>query len=153
MTPKARSATIDVATLSPLAAFAFAHADGSRSVADLADLATSTGEAMFRALDELADRGLLETRVAPPAGRSTVRRPLAQPNVASAEALGVAPGVPLWASDASKEEHEKRKTEQDEKKAGRGEEHEKRKTEESDKRGTEESDKRGTEESDKRSGG
>ena len=151
MTPKARSASFDAGSLpalSPLAAFALAHADGTRSIADLAALAASNGtdgwtrEAVFRALDELADLGLLEARVAPPAGGPRVRR---APTAESAAALGVAPGMPLSASsdDAARkstEEKEKRKAEESDKK---GVEKGARKAEESDKRTAEESDKRG----------
>lgn len=159
MTPKARSASIDAGSLpalSPLAAFALAHADGTRTVADLAALAASTGtdgwtrDAVFRALDELADLGLLEARVAPPAGGSRVRR---APMTESAAALGVAPGLPIRASEdenarKNQEEKEKRKAEESDKKGndkdkgGRG-------AEESDKRQAEKSG-RGAEESDKR---
>jgi hypothetical protein len=159
MTPKARSASIDAGSLpalSPLAAFALAHADGTRSLADLAALAASTGtdgwtrDAMFRALDELADLGLLDTRVAPPAGGPRVRR---NATVASAPALGVAPGMPLQASDddaarKSTEEKDKRQAEMNDKKAAGG-----RGAEMSDKRTAEMSDKRSAETNDKRSSG
>ncbi len=157
MIPKARSTSFDsgsLSALSPLAVFAFTHADGTRGVADLAALAASTGttgwtrEAVFRALDELADRGLLEGRVAPPAGRSTVRR---EPTAESATALGVSTGMPLWASDddaersakKNAEEKEKRQAEQSDKKVAA----EKPK----DARGAEQSDKRTAEQSDKQS--
>jgi len=158
MTPKARSASIDVGSvpaLSPLAAFALAHADGIRTVADLAALAAATGtdgwtrDAVFRALDELADLGLLEARVTPPAGGPRVRR---GPTVESAPVLGVSPGMPLWASDddasrKAQEEREKRQAEQsDKKKAGKP-----KNDQDQNARGGEQSDKRGGEQSDKRS--
>ncbi|MDI3291500.1 hypothetical protein [Polyangium sp. 15x6] len=156
MTPKARSASIDAGSLpalSPLAAFALAHADGTRSIADIAALADATGtdgwtrDAVFRALDELADLGLLEARVAPPAGGPRVRR---GPTVESAPALGVSPGMPLRANEdddgsrKNQEEKEKRHAEQsDKKKSGKGKDKEQgaRSAEQSDKRTAEQSDK------------
>lgn len=153
MTPKARSASIDAGSLpalSPLAAFALAHADGARSIADIAALAAATGtdgwtrDAVFRALDELADLGLLEARVAPPAGGPRVRRGA---TVESAPALGVSPGMPLFAHDddaarKNQEEREKRQAEQsDKKKTGKDKEHGARNAEQSDKRTAEQSDK------------
>ncbi|MRG97070.1 hypothetical protein [Polyangium spumosum] len=155
MTPKARSFDAGaLPALSPLAAFALAHADGTRTVQDLAALAASTGtdgwtrDAVFRALDELADLDLLTARVAPPAGGPRVRRAA---TTESAATLGVAPGMPLRASDddaarKSKEEKEKRKAEESDKRtAGKDEKKDEktaRKAEESDKRSAEESDKR-----------
>ncbi|TKD02790.1 hypothetical protein [Polyangium fumosum] len=156
MTPKARSASTDagsVPALSPLAAFALAHADGTRTVADLADLAAATGaeggtrDAIFRALDELADLGLLEARVTPPAGGPRVCR---VPTVESAPALGVSPGMPLSASDddtarKNQEEREKRQGEQSDKKVGKD-----KGDKDKSARGGEQSDKRSGEQSDKR---
>ncbi|MDI1450253.1 hypothetical protein [Polyangium sp. 6x1] len=161
MTPKARSASIDegsLPALSPLAAFALAHADGTRSIADLADLAAATGtdgwtrDAVFRALDELADLGLLEARVTPPAGGPRVRR---SATVESAPALGVSPGMPLWASDdegarKSHEEKEKRNAEQSDKKVGKETGKDKDKDKDKDARSAEQSDKRTAEQSDKK---
>ena len=155
MTPKARSASIDAGSLpalSPLAAFALAHADGIRTPLDLAALAASTGtdgwtrDAVFRALDELADLGLLEARVAPPAGGPRVRRGA---TIESAAALGVTPGLPLLASDdetarKNQEEREKRSAEQSDKRIVK-----KDTKEPKDARSAEQSDKRTAEQSDK----
>jgi vacuolar-type H+-ATPase subunit H len=95
MNPKARRAAVnDVQiVLSPLASFLLDHADGTRSVDDLGALAAAASgeapsrEAVFRALDELSDHGLLEARLAPPAGRPFTRRAVGLAAAAAAAAL------------------------------------------------------------------
>jgi hypothetical protein len=95
MNPKARRTAVAGAqpVLSQLASFLLERADGSRSVDDLRAIAASSlgvglsREATFRALDELSDHGLLEARLAPPAGRPLTRRALGIATVAAAAAL------------------------------------------------------------------
>ncbi|UQA58794.1 PqqD family protein [Polyangium aurulentum] len=95
MNPKASRAAVAGAqsVLSPLASFLLERADGSRSVDELRALAASafgmepSREATFRALDELSDHGLLEARLAPPAGRPLTRRALGFATAAAAAAL------------------------------------------------------------------
>jgi len=71
---------VDGIELSPLAAFVWAHADGSRDTLALQNLAERMfggpvdADLVWLALDSLADAGLLRQRVAPPTGRHGLTR-------------------------------------------------------------------------------
>jgi hypothetical protein len=72
--------TNEVFALDPAAACVFTHADGTRDVAELVTVLRASvdpsaeAEAVWSILDRLADAGLIETRVAPPAGSSRLNR-------------------------------------------------------------------------------
>ncbi len=75
-----------------VAAAVWLHADGLRSVDDLAVLVGAPVDAVWRALDELADAELMVARVAPPAAsRGLSRREVLSLAAAGAVTAGLAP--------------------------------------------------------------
>ena len=131
MNPKASRAAVAGAqsVLSQLASFLLERADGSRSVDELRAQAASvfgaepSREATFRALDELSDHGLLEARLAPPAGRPLTRRALGFATAAAAAAL-LMPSVSQARLPAPQKGADKEKfAESEAKKADKGEKH------------------------------
>ena len=81
MNPEARrDVEVEQEAVSPFAWAVWDECDGRRSVPELTELLSATDrrpipvEAVFAALDELADNGLLVERVTPPGTRSLVSR-------------------------------------------------------------------------------
>jgi len=99
--------------LHPVTAFVWQHADGTRSVNDLVRLvqvhldADADEEVVWLALDALAEAGLLEDRLAPPAGTQRLSRRDLMRRVATVTA-GVAitslPLSPLYAQSGTNQE-------------------------------------------------
>jgi hypothetical protein len=85
----------EVCALDPTAACVFIHADGTRDVAALLAVLqdsvdpSATAEWVWTTLDRLADAGLLEARVTPPAGSSRLdRRSLLRKGAVGSAAFG-----------------------------------------------------------------
>lgn len=145
MTPRARSAALEVVeqpdgllvrdldsnrehTLHPLTAFVWRHADGETSVADLAARASAelrdaiSEEHVWGAIDVLTGAGLMEARVAPPAGAQRLGRRDLLRSVAvgsAAAAAGAIAVTPASAATPAQELAKKVAQEQDQKQAAK----------------------------------
>lgn len=107
--------------LEPVAASIWRHADGTRTTAELgrlaeAELGTGVDElTVWEVLDALADAGLLERRVTPPAGEGVSRRRFLHTAGAASVAVGavtIGTAAPAFAAPTQQEQQQKQQQEQ-----------------------------------------
>lgn len=118
-----RHAEREAVQLTGVAAAVWRHADGLRSVDELAEVVGAEVDAVWLALDELADAELVVSRVAPPvASRGLSRREVLSLAAGGAVTAGLAPGFaaaaeakPVEESAAQREQGQKVGKEQEKK--------------------------------------